>query len=152
MKLTLEINNLTKSPIQKAFFKAVAEKTLEKSGYKFLNPPAGGKNISVSLAIVGKAEMKKLNKTYRKKNESTDILSFAEYKNIQEIKAAKETELFLGELILCYDDIKEYTRKYGLNFQKETGAVVSHGILHLLGFRHGKKMFGIQKDSSIQER
>jgi len=148
MKVSLKINNLSKSPIKKAFFKVVAKNTLENSGYKFLK----NKNISVSLAVVGKAEIKKLNKNYRKKNESTDILSFAEYKNIQEIKAAKETELFLGELILCYDDIKEYTRKYGLNFQKETGAVVSHGILHLLGFRHGKKMFGIQKDSSIQER
>jgi probable rRNA maturation factor len=140
MKINLEINNLTKSPIQKAFFRAVAKKTLENSGYDFLKH----KNISISLAIVAKKEIKKLNKTYRKKNEATDVLSFAEYKNIKQIKAAKGKDLFLGELILCYDDIKEYARKYVLNLKKEIGTVVSHGILHLLDFRHGKKMFGIQ--------
>lgn len=142
MKLNLEINNLTKSPIKKELFKVVAKKTLENSGYDFLKK----KNISVSLAIVSKVEIKKLNKTYRKKNEPTDVLSFAEYKSIEKIKAVKEKKLFLGELILCYDDIKEFARKNGLNLKKETGTVVSHGILHLLGFRHGEKMFGIQDE------
>lgn len=141
MKVNLEINNLAKSPIKKAFFQAVVKKTLENSSYAFLKK----KNISVSLAIVGKAEIKKLNKKYRKKNEATDVLSFAEYKNVAKIRKKKGKELFLGELILCYDDIKEYARKNGLVLQKEIGTVVSHGILHLLGFRHGKKMFEIQE-------
>jgi probable rRNA maturation factor len=144
MKINLEINNLTKIPIKKAFFKNVAKKTLENSGYDFLK----NKNISISLAIVEKTEIKRLNKSYRKKNETTDVLSFAEYRNIGEIRRTKDKEIFLGELILCYDDIKEYARKYGLNLKKETGKVISHGILHLLGFRHGKKMFDVQKNVS----
>jgi len=152
MKLTLELNNLAKAPVKKGFFESIAKKTLEKSGYEFLNPlrrPAdGGKKISLSLAIVKKAEIKKLNKTYREKNEVTDVLSFAEYKNIQKIKAAKDNPpaggVFLGEVILCYDDIKEYAWKNKLILKKELAKVVSHGILHLLGMRHGKKMFEIQ--------
>lgn len=143
MKINLEINNLAKSPIKKAFFEAVVKKTVENSGYKFLK----NKSISISLAVVGKAEIKKINKIYRKKNESTDVLSFAEYKNIGEIRGMRDRDIFLGELILCYDDIKEYGRKKGLNLKRETGTVVSHGILHLLGMRHGKKMFGIQNKS-----
>jgi len=140
MKLILEINNLAKSPIKRAFFQAVVKKTLAGSGYDFLK----NKNISVSLAIVSKAEIKKINKTYRKKNEPTDILSFAEYKNVKELKAAKGKEIFLGELILCYDDIKEYSKKRGLVLKRELAVVFAHGILHLLGFRHGKEMFEIQ--------
>lgn len=143
MKLSLEINNLAQSPINKVLFKTVAKKTLENSGYKFLK----NKSISISLAVVGKAEIKKINKIYRKKNESTDVLSFAEYKNIGEIRGMRDRDIFLGELILCYDDIKEYGRKKGLNLKRETGTVVSHGVLHLLGMRHGKKMFGIQNKS-----
>lgn len=145
MKLNLEINNLAQSPIKKAFFKDVAKKTLEKSSYKFIK----SQNISISLAIVGKAEIKKLNRTYRKINQSTDVLSFAEYKNMKEIKAAKGRELFLGELILCYDDIKEHAKKRGLVFKRELAMVFVHGLLHLLGFAHGKKMFEIQ-DSSFK--
>ncbi len=78
----------------------------------------------------------------------TDILSFASYKNIKEIKKAEENPpaggVFLGELILCYDDIKDYAKKNGLNFKEELARTVSHGILHLLGFHHGKKMFSLQ--------
>ena len=144
MKITVEINNLTKSPVKKAFFQAVAKKTLENSGYKFLNPPASGKNISVSLAIVSKAEIKKLNKTYRKKNETTDVLSFAEYKSSKALKRTKSKEIFLGELILCYADIKEYSKKRGLVLKRELAVVFAHGILHLLGFPHGKEMLEIQ--------
>jgi len=140
MKVDLEINNVAKIPIRSYFFVSITEKTLRKSGCGFLKR----KKISLSLAIVRKAEIKKLNKTYRKKNETTDILSFAEYKNIQEIKAAKGKELFLGELILCYDDIKEYAKRRGLVLKKELAIVFVHGLLHLLGFRHGKKMFEIQ--------
>jgi len=152
MKITVEVNNLAKSPIKKAVFQAVAKKTLEKSGYHFLNPlrqPAdGGKNICVSLAVVGPAKIKKLNKIYLKQNEPTDILSFAEYKNIKKIQQAMTNPpaggLFLGELILCYDDVKEYAKIRGLVLKKELAVVFAHGLLHLLGFRHGKKMFEVQ--------
>jgi probable rRNA maturation factor len=147
MKINLEINNLAKRPIKKDVFKNVAKITLENSGYKFLK----NKNISISLAVVGKTEIKKLNKNYRKKNETTDVLSFAEYKNIEEIREVKEKELFLGELILCYDDIKEYAKIRGLVFKKELAIVFVHGLLHLLGFSHGKKMFEIQdKAANVQ--
>ena len=53
-------------------------------------------------------------------------------------------ELFLGELILCYDDIKEYAENESLELKEELSKVVAHGILHLLGFEHGEKMFAIQ--------
>ena len=65
-------------------------------------------------------------------------------KNIEAIKAHKGKEIFLGEIILCYDDIKAYARKNGLSVKKELTRVFLHGILHLLGFRHGKAMFALQ--------
>lgn len=149
MKLTLELNNLAKSPVKKDFFGKVVKKTIQESGYDFLNPlrqsADGGKNISISIALVSKKEIKRLNKNYRKKDQVTDVLSFAEYKNLAAIKKAKDKSIFLGELILCYDDIKEYAKKRGLALKKEMANVVSHGILHLLGMKHGKKMFLLQK-------
>lgn len=140
MRINVELNNLTKSSIKKDLLATVVKKTLEEAGFDFLKK----KTVSVSVAIISKKEIKRLNKVYRKKDAVTDVLSFAEYKNIAKIKAAVDKVIFLGELILCYDDIKEYAKKRGLARKKELAKVISHGVLHLLGFRHGPKMFKIQ--------
>ncbi len=139
MKLKLEINNLVKSPVKKALIKNAVIKTLEKSGYDNLLE----KNIFISLALVGEEEMKKINKKYRKKNRATDVLSFCEYEDAKQLKNNTDPKLFLGELVLCYDYInRECTDKKDL--QKELARIVAHGVLHLLCFKHGKKMFDIQ--------
>lgn len=157
MKLNLDLNNQTKPPIKKIFFNAVVKKTLaeffghpmslDRSDQKTSHVRV--KNISVSIALVGKEEIKRLNKVYRKKNQVTDILSFAEYRSERALRKRVEMgdkeEIFLGELILCYDDIREYAEKKKIKLDKELANVVSHGVLHLLGMKHGKKMFGIQE-------
>jgi len=140
MKINLEINNLAKSPVKKSFLEITIRKTLQEAGFAF-----GTKNIVVSLALVSQSEIKKLNRQYRKINKATDILSFSEYKNAKEIKKDPARELFLGELILCYDEVKSYAQKQKIPVKKELAEVLAHGLLHLLGFRHGKKMFAIQK-------
>ena len=148
MKINLEINNITQSPIEDGFFSVVAENTFSVAGYDFLE----NKKINVSLALASPEEIKNLNREYRQYDSVTDILSFPEYENAEEIKKASiknyEEELFLGELILCYNDIKEYAEKESIILEKELAKVVSHGILHLLGFSHGEKMFMIQEDVS----
>jgi rRNA maturation RNase YbeY len=140
MVLNIEINNTTQSPVADDFFVAVAEKTFAELKLDFLE----GKNISISLALVTPEEIQKINKEHRKHDDVTDILSFAEYGDIEEVKKAVDSELFLGELILCYDDIKKYAADAGIKLEKELANVISHGILHLLGFEHGEEMFILQ--------
>ena len=140
MRLHLEINNQAKSPVRTAFFDAVWQAAFKD---KTLAIPQS-KNFNLSLALVSRAEIKKLNKTWRKKNEVTDVLSFAEFKNLKAIKTSREQEVFLGEIILCYDDIKAYARKNSLKIKAELAKVFLHGVLHLLGFKHGQKMFASQ--------
>ena len=141
MPINLEINNKAKSPIKEALFSAVARKTLDEIKFDFLLK----KNISVSLAIVSEKEIQKLNKQWRKIDKPTDVLSFPEFASLKEIKKWKEDELFLGEIILCYDDIKKYASSEKLELKKELAKVFAHGILHLLEFQHGKKMFAVQE-------
>ena len=141
MPINLEINNKAKSPIKDAFFLAVAKKTLAEISFDFLVK----KNISVSVAIVSEKEIQKLNKQWRKINQTTDVLSFPELASLKEIKKWKEPELFLGEIILCYDDIRKYAVEKQLELKKELAKVFAHGILHLLEFQHGKRMFGFQE-------
>jgi probable rRNA maturation factor len=140
MKIELEVNNKSRSPLRRKFLSEIVQKTLQEVGDDFWQR----KIISLSLAVVEESEIQAINKKYRKINAVTDILSFAEYKSKKEFEKVKDKELFLGELILCYDDIKKYSQKNKLNFQEELVRVVSHGVLHLLGMKHGTKMFSIQ--------
>ncbi len=140
MKLDLELNNKIKNPLKKAWVTSVVERTIAKSGLKF-----GRKKISLSVAVVGKSEIKKLNRIYRGKNAPTDILSFTEYKTQANLKKARGNDIFLGELVICYDDVKDWAKNQNLELRDEIGKVAVHGTLHLLGFVHGKKMLKIQE-------
>jgi len=145
VKLNLEINNATQSPIEDSFLVAVVEKIFAELNWDFFD----GKDVIISLAFVAPGEIQKLNKDYRQHDDVTDILSFPEHHSQGEIKRAVEeaqgAELFLGELILCYDDIKKYVQKENIELSQELANVVSHGILHLLGFAHGEAMFALQE-------
>jgi probable rRNA maturation factor len=146
MHLEFEFNDKDKSKIKKTFFLEIFKKTLVLSKMDFL----AQKNVSLSVAIISEEEMQLLNKTYRQKNAVTDVLSFAEYGNQKKLREAGDKNVFLGEIILCYNDIVKFSQKNKKNLQTELTETISHGLLHLLGFRHGKKMFAIQKAVSIK--
>lgn len=141
MRINIDINNLTKNRLNMKLIRLAVLNTLKKSELKFLND----KKISISLAFVNLKEIKKLNRLYRHENQPTDILSFAEYKNAGHLKKEKKGAIFLGELVICPDDIKEYVENNKSDYKKELAKTISHGMLHLLGLEHGKKMFAIQK-------
>lgn len=142
MRINLEINNKTKSPIEKIDFKEIAKRSIQESGFNFLDK----KNFEISLAFISEKEIQDINRNFRKKNESTDILSFSECSKEEQLKNNKDKEMFLGELLMCYDNIVKYSKKHNLSLEKELIKVFSHGILHLLGFKHGKKMSSISNE------
>jgi probable rRNA maturation factor len=90
----------------------------------------------ISLALVDKGEMRKLNKKFRKKDKATDVLSF----NIDE-------KDYLGEIIICPEVAIENARKYGVPEKEEMMKIFVHGILHLCGYEHekGKKQAEIME-------
>ena len=122
----LEINNLTNFCLDNKLFTGIAKKVLkgENKGTK-----------TVSLAFVSKAEIKKLNKKFRKKNKPTDVLSF-------ELSAeggpafGGKGEDYLGEIVICPEVVKENSERHGVSVKKEMMKVFAHGILHLLGHDH----------------
>ena len=77
--------------------------------------------------------IKKLNKNFRNKNKSTDILSF---RSDDKIKISKQT--YLGDIIISYNYI-DRPRSQNLNdFKEKLIKTFIHGFLHLLGFDHDK--------------
>ncbi len=103
-----------------------------------------------TLLLSGNKEIIKLNKKFRKKNKSTDVLSFPFYnkKDLkQEIK--KEKEIYLGDIII---NLNKVNVKCGLkNFKLEFDKLWIHGLVHLFGYDHKKekdykKMNSVEKD------
>jgi len=115
----IEINNLTTNPVDEEFLKKIAKKVLEEeleiSKYR---------NIELSIALVGQGRIKELNKRYRGKNRTTDVLAFPGDG--------------LGEIVICLREVKKNTKRFGSVFKKELARVLIHGILHLLGEDHEK--------------
>ena len=146
MKIILEYNNSTRSSVDRSFLKSVIEKTLQESGCDFLCDAS----VRVSVALVSPEKIQEINKIYRGQDNITDVLSFSEYKNKSELRKALGDEVFLGEILLCYDDIMCYAKSMRVDGKEEFACALSHGVLHLLGLRHGERMFSIQKRVSEQ--
>ena len=96
--------------------------------YKFLN-----KKVTLTLLLSNNQNIKKLNKVFRKKNKSTDILSFPLDKKI---KISKNT--YLGDIIISYNYLDKPRSQNLKSFKEKVTKLFIHGFLHLLGFDHKK--------------
>ena len=109
---------------KKLFFNKICKSFPKK--YKFLN-----KKISLTLLLSNNKGIKKLNKNFRDKNKSTDILSFP-FSN--KLKINKET--YLGDIIISYNFIDKPKSQNNKSFRKKLIKTFIHGFLHLLSFNH----------------
>ena len=108
------------------FFKNICKFFPKK--YQYLN-----EKVSLTLLLSNNRGIKKLNKNFRNKNKSTDILSFPFSKNI---KLNKET--YLGDIIISYNFMDKPKSQKLKNFKDKVIKTFIHGFLHLLGFDHIK--------------
>ena len=87
------------------------------------------------MLLSGTKEIKTLNKKFRKKNRSTDVLSFPFYERKQlNNKIKKEKEIYLGDVIINLNQVKK--KNYEIQFKQELNKLWIHGLLHLLGYNH----------------
>ncbi len=104
--------------------------------YQFLN-----KKLSLTILLSNNKTIKKLNKKFRNKNKSTDILSFP-FEN----KIKRKNKSHLGDIIISYN-FMDKPKNQSLNlFKDKVIKTFIHGFLHLLDFDHiklkdYKKMF-----------
>ena len=108
------------------FFKKICKAFPKK--YKFLN-----KKVTFTLLLSNNKNIKKLNKVFRKKNKSTDILSFPFNKKV---KFSKNT--YLGNIIISYNYLDKPRSQDLKSFKEKVAKILIHGFLHLLGFDHKK--------------
>lgn len=91
-----------------------------------------GKDYSLSIAYVPKEKSQEINRTYRKKDKPTNVLSFSLEKNA-------------GELVLCKEIIKKEAKLEKKKYEEWLLFLVIHGMLHLKGMTHSSKMEKAEK-------
>ena len=99
--------------------------------------------LSGELVVVfmDPAPAKQLNKEYRGKEYATDVLSFE-----------SDDPESLGELIICPQVIKKQAKDHGLLFREELAYMLTHGVLHLLGYDHETSQKDAEEMFSLQDK
>jgi len=93
------------------------------------------KNVILTILLTSSKNIKKLNKKFRNKNKSTDVLSFP-YFRLNDLRSIKENNIYIGDLAISYEIINQRSIKN--NFMLEFDKAWIHGLLHLIGYDHIK--------------
>ncbi len=102
-------------------------------------------NVELSITLTDNESIRQINKQWRKKDRPTDVLSFP----IDE-KPPGYRYRILGDVIISLPFAKKQAEEIGISYQEEVIRLLTHGILHLLGYDHelcpaeAKKMFDLQ--------
>ena len=91
---------------------------------------AGCPFADVSLILVGKTRMQRLNRTYRKRDYATDVLAFP----MQD--ASQSPVAFVGDVVICVPVALSQASRFGNTPDGELLRLLIHGTLHLLGYDH----------------
>jgi probable rRNA maturation factor len=90
-------------------------------------------HVELSILLCDDAVMRELNRRYRKRDRTTDVLSFAmgEGESIGGAGGA-----VLGDIVIALPTAARQARAHRLDTRAEVTALLAHGLLHLLGFDH----------------
>jgi probable rRNA maturation factor len=92
---------------------------------------SGSARTDLSLLLVGDRSMQRLNRRYRRKDRTTDVLAFPMRK--QHVRPLSN---LLGDVVISLPQAVRQARQAGHSLEHELTLLVIHGLLHLLGYDH----------------
>lgn len=95
----------------------------------------------ISLLLTDDETIRQLNKEYRDKDKSTDVLSFP-----------MEDDIMLGDIAISVDTAKRQAAEAEINIDRETAFLFIHGLLHLLGYDHETSQEDEAEMFALQEK
>lgn len=98
----------------------------------------GAAGAEVSVTLVHEARIQELNRTYRGLDQPTDVLSFALREGEDTFIPPADADIpeLLGDVIISVPRARTQAAEYGHSLERELGFLLTHGILHLLGYDH----------------
>jgi probable rRNA maturation factor len=121
-------SNLWSKKIKKPdiFFNSLVQVFPKK--YRFIK-----KKVSLTVLLSNNKNIKILNKKFRNKNKSTDVLSFPSEEKINIKKSP-----YIGDIVVSYEFMNKPRALSSLEFKIKVTKIFIHGFLHLLDYDHIK--------------
>jgi len=86
--------------------------------------------VELSIVLVNNSEIRRLNRSWRGVDSVTDVIAFPLDK-----KTAKHGEPVLGDILISVEQAKRQAGQFGHSLTTELRILLTHGILHTLGWR-----------------
>lgn len=118
---------------------------------------------AVSLLITDDEEIRRINLEQRGIDSATDVLSFpmTQYEIPGDFDFLEEEgvdcfdpesgELMLGDIVISADKVSEQAEKYGHSVKREYAFLITHSILHLIGYDHMTQEDAAQMETLQEE-
>src|SRR5512143_642301 len=104
--------------------------SLRKAAQATLDQQRLNHRVELTIVITGNAQLRSLNRAFRKVDAPTDVLSFATGEQ------PDPHTLYLGDVVISYPQAREQARAGRHSVEAELQLLVVHGVLHLLGYDH----------------
>lgn len=88
-------------------------------------------DAELSVLVVSDREMRRLNRVWRGRDRSTDVLSFSQAEGEGGAPGG-----LLGDVVISVDTARRQAAERGVAVGKEADRLLIHGVLHLLGYDH----------------
>jgi len=107
--------------------------------------PARRRAAELSLVLAGDALVRNLNRRWRGRDQATNVLSFPAGP-----AAGAAGPILLGDVVLAYETVAHEAEAQGKSLAAHLSHLVTHGVLHLLGFDHetddeARRMEGLER-------
>lgn len=95
----------------------------------------GESRLELSLELTGDRRMRRLNREYRKKDRSTDVLAFPTRQAVMPRGVHLVTHM-LGDVVISLPTAVRQAKEAGRSIDDELALLLVHGVLHLCGYDH----------------
>jgi probable rRNA maturation factor len=95
----------------------------------------GESSADMSVSLVGDGRMRRLNRQYRQKDRSTDVLAFAFREGVAPHRFNRSAA-HLGDVIIALPTAERQAKAALRSVDEEIVALLIHGVLHLCGYDH----------------
>jgi probable rRNA maturation factor len=109
---------------------------LKKSALKALSH-MGCQDAELSILITGDRKMRRLNREWRGIDSTTDVLSFSMLEG-DGLARPDDAPLVLGDVVISAPRALAQAEEAGHSFEEELLTLLTHGILHIMGYDHEK--------------
>lgn len=99
-------------------------------------------DTQVSIVLVGEDEMAGYNARFMDRSGPTDVLAFPLEKLIPgqaPVSMPGGPPVNLGDVFICPTVVKRQASEFGVTLEHELALIVTHGLLHLLGYDHSEE-------------